>query len=411
MKRKSAFRTVTLAWVALCVIGAIPFVIAGVLNPYDALFESVSGFSTTGLSVIANPESLPGWLLVWRAFTHWVGGMGVLALLLAIVPHISGHPSQLLLTEAPGPIKGKLVTRTHDSALILYLIYFAITVALFLLLLIGGMSPLDAICHTFGTVGTGGFSTKLNSIAQYNSPYIENVITVFMLICSVNFNIYYLVICKKLKDAIKSEELRWLLIIYIVASGILTFSLTPVYGNFTTALRYAAFQSAASMSTTGFSSARFTEWPHLAQSMLIALMFVGGSAGSTAGGFKVSRILIIAKYIKRELSRTLHPKQVAAIRLEGVVVQQEPIRKAALYLCCYVAILFFSVLIVCFDRFNFETCFLNVVSAFNNIGLLWGEIGSPAEFSVLSKFILMADMLLGRLEILPILLALSFRRN
>ncbi|MDR2605691.1 MAG: TrkH family potassium uptake protein, partial [Oscillospiraceae bacterium] len=301
--------------------------------------------------------------------------------------------------------------KAQDTALLLYGIYFAITIVLFLLLIIGGMSPLDSICHTFSTVGTGGFSTRSASTAYYGSAYIDTVLTVFMMICSVNFNIYFLVICGKLKEALKSEELRWLFIIYAVSGAVITFDLTPLYGSFGETLRYAAFQSASAMSTTGFASTNYGAWKHLAQAILIALMFVGGSAGSTAGGFKISRVLLIGKYMKRELSRTLHPKQVAVFRLEGSPVQEEAVRKAALYFSCYIAILFFSTIIICFDRFSLEASFLTVVSSFNNVGLSWGEISSTADFSVLSKLVLITDMLLGRLEILPIFLALSVSRH
>jgi trk system potassium uptake protein TrkH len=414
LKRKTVFRTVTLIWGVLCIVGAVPFILSGTLNPIDALFESVSGFSTTGLTVIAKPEALSGWLLLWRSFTHWIGGMGVLALLLAIIPHISGHPSQLLLTEAPGPVKGKLVTKTRDSARIMYGLYFAITLILFILLIIGGMTPLDAICHTFGTVGTGGFSTKSSSIAYYNSTYIDIVITVFMILCSVNFNIYFLLAIRKFKDAVKSEELHWLLGIYAAAVAVIVFSLTPVYHSFGTALKNGAFHAATAMSTTGYVGAAFETWPHLAQAVLIALMFIGGSAGSTAGGFKISRILLLGKNIKRELARMLHPKQIAVIQLERTTLSESVIKQSALYLSCYITILFFSTLLVCFDKFNFETSFLTVLSAFNNIGLNWGVLGSGgnmSEFSVFSKLVLMADMLLGRLEIFPILLALNFSRK
>ncbi|MDR3148804.1 MAG: TrkH family potassium uptake protein [Oscillospiraceae bacterium] len=406
--RNFVFRTVTLVWLAMCILGALPYIFSGTLGAIDALFESISGFTTTGLTVVKNPEALPLWLLVFRSFTHWIGGMGVIALLLAILPRLGGSPAQLLSAESPGPVKGKTVAITRQAAKSLYAIYFVITALLFVMLCAGGMPVADAVIHTFSTVGTGGFSAKGLSIMHYDSAYITAVITVFMMLCSVNFNLYYLILIRKLKGLGQSEELRWLFGIYAVAVGLITLLLIPHYGGALPALSQAAFHSASAMSTTGFFASDFGVWPAAAKTILIGLMFIGGSAGSTAGGFKVARILLLCKSAKQELEKLLRPTAVNIARLDGKAVSENAIRSANSYLVFYVLILFFSTVIVSFDKYSFETAFLTVVSAVNNIGLCWGELGASGNlsgFGILSKFILMFGMLLGRLEIYPLLMA------
>ncbi|MDR2360850.1 MAG: TrkH family potassium uptake protein [Oscillospiraceae bacterium] len=410
--RNFVFRTVTSVWLAICVLGALPYIFTGTLGITDALFESVSGFTTTGLTVVTRPESLPSWLLVFRSFTHWIGGMGVIALLLAILPRLGAGSAQLMSTESTGPVKGKTVAITRQAAKSLYAIYFVITALMFALLCVGvaggGMTVTDALIHTFSTVGTGGFSSKGLSVTHYDSVYITTVITVFMMLCSVNFSLYYLILMRKLKSPGQSEELRWMLGIYVVAVAVITLVLRPYYGGASTALRQAAFQSASAMSTTGFFTADFGLWPTSAQVVLIGLMFIGGSAGSTAGGFKVSRALLLCKSARQELKKLLRPNAVSVTRLGGKAVSETAIQTAGSYLVFYVLIIAFGTLILSFDKYNFETVFLTTVSAVNNIGLSWGEIGTSGNlsgFGVLSKSVLMAVMLLGRLEIYPLLMA------
>jgi trk system potassium uptake protein TrkH len=345
---------------------------------------------------------------LWRSFTHWIGGMGVLALLYALLPYLEGYAPLLVVTEAPGPVKGKLASKSNISARILYAIYFAITAALFILLCAGGMSVFDSAIHTFGTVGTGGFSNQALSMSTYANPYFEIVITVFMLICSVNFNLYYLLILKRVRDVLKSDEVRWLLAIFAVSTALILISIYPQYGRIGTSLRLAAFQSGTAMSTTGYFTEDFSKWPILAQTVMFMLMIVGGSSGSTAGGFKVARIMLLFKAMKRGLKKALFPNLVEVVRLESKTVDEVSVQGAQTYLSVYLLIILGSVFALSFDRYNFETNFLTVISSVNNIGLCWGEIGATgnlAGFSALSKFVLMADMLLGRLEIFPLVLA------
>lgn len=407
---KEGFVIVSLAWLALSAVGALPFYISGEIPSFiDAFFETASGFTTTGASILTDVEAMSKGLLFWRSFTHWVGGMGVLVFVMAIIPTVSDRSIHLLRAEAPGPVVGKIVPKMKQTARILYIIYIALTFIEFVLLFAGGMPLFDSIVHAVGTAGTGGFGIKADSLASY-SPYIQWVITAFMLIFGVNFNLYYFVLIKKFKSAIKNEELLTYAIIVLFSVATITMNIRPLYEGISESLRYAAFQVAAVISTTGFATADFNQWPGMSKTILLLLMFIGGCAGSTAGGFKISRIVMLFKTIKRELQKLLHPRAVAAIRLDGKRVDEKTISSLASYLAIYALFFCVVVFLLGFDKFDLETNISVAASCVNNIGPGLGAAGpasSYAEFSPFSKVLLSLTMLLGRLEIFPLILTFS----
>ena len=407
---REGFVVVALAWIVLSLIGALPFYISREIPSYiDAFFETVSGFTTTGASILTDIESMSKGLLFWRSFTHWIGGMGVLVFILAIVPSVSDRTIHILKAESPGPIVGKLVPKMKQTARILYIIYIVLTVVQIVLLLLGGMPVFDSLIHTFGTAGTGGFGIKADSIAGY-SPYLQWVITIFMLIFGVNFNLYYLFLIKKYKTALKSEELRAYILIFLVSTVAIMINIMPIGGSFSESLRLAAFQVSSIVTTTGFSTTDFNTWPTFSKTILLLLMFIGSCAGSTAGGFKVSRVVLLLKKVKIELQKMLHPRSVANVRFEGKKIDNATISSVSSYLVMYTLLFCIFVFLLGFDKFDLESNISAVASCFNNIGPALGTAGpasSYAMFSPFSKILLSLAMLLGRLEILPIILTFS----
>jgi len=407
---KEGFFIVSASWILISVIGALPFTLSGEIPSYvDALFETVSGFTTTGASILTDVEAMSKGLLFWRSFTHWIGGMGILVFVMAILPNISGRSIHILRAEAPGPEVGKLVPRIKDTAKILYLIYIALTALQIVLLLLGGMTPFDSIVHAFGTAGTGGFGTKADSIASY-SPYLQWVITVFMLIFGVNFNLYYLTLTGKFRTALKSLEFWAYVAIVAVATVLIGINIRPEYGTVEETVRHSAFQVSSIITTTGFATTDFNLWPTFSKGILLLLMFIGGCAGSTAGGLKVSRLVIAVKQIRREVQRLLHPRAVKSLRFEGHPLEEQTIRGVlsylAVYLICFAAIF----LVVSLEPFGLETNFSATAACFNNVGPGFGAVGpagSFAAFSPLSKLALTGGMLLGRLEIFPLIILFS----
>ncbi len=405
---KEGFVIVALAWISLSLCGALPFFISGGIPNYiDAVFETVSGFTTTGASILTDVESLGYGLLFWRSFTHWIGGMGVLVFMLIIVPIHGGQGIFLLRAESPGPTSGKLVPKMHVSARILYEIYMVMTVLLVILLKIGGLPLYDSLVTAFGTAGTGGFSNWGASIAHYNSAYVDIVVSIFMLAFGVNFNLYYLLLLRKGKSIFKNEELRWYL--GIVGFAIVTIAINVVgqFESFAQSLRFSLFQVASIVTTTGFATADFNLWPEYSKTVLVTLMFMGACAGSTGGGLKVSRILLLIKNAKRELRTQLRPRSVHMVHMDGKAVEEQTLRNCGVYLSIYCLIGIISLLIISLDNFSFTTNFTAVVATFNNIGPgldVVGPTGNFAGYSWLSKIVLSFDMLAGRLEIYPVLL-------
>lgn len=407
---KEGFVIVSLAWIALSVVGALPFYISREIPSFvDAFFETVSGFTTTGASILTDVEAMSKGLLFWRSFTHWIGGMGVLVFVMAIVPKVSDRTIHILRAEAPGPVVGKIVPKMKQTARILYFIYIALTFIEMILLLAGGMSLFDSVVHAVGTAGTGGFGIKADSLASY-SPYIQWVITAFMFIFAVNFNLYYFMLIRKFRSAVKNEELITYLIIVFLSITAITINIRPLYEGVSESIRTAAFQVGAIISTTGFATADFNQWPGLSKTILLLLMFVGGCAGSTAGGFKISRVVMLFKTIKRELQKLLHPRAVSTIRLDGKRVDEKTISSLGSYLAIYALFFCVVVFLLGFDAFDLETNISAAASCVNNIGPGLGSAGpaaSYAGFSPFSKILLSATMLLGRLEIIPLVLTFS----
>lgn len=404
---REGFVTVALCWIVLSLMGAIPFLLTGTIpNFIDALFETVSGFTTTGASILPEVESLPRCVLFWRSFTHWIGGMGVLVFLLALLKMVDGSHMNLMKAESPGPSVSRLVPTVRSTAKILYSIYIVMTVLEMLFLLAGGMPLFDALTTAFGTAGTGGFGIKNDSIAGY-STYLQVVITIFMILFGVNFNIYYLVLVKKWKQVYKNEELRWYLIVIVSAILLIGWNIRGVYNSFGKALQQSAFQVASIITTTGFATADFNEWPEVSRTLLIMLMFVGASAGSTGGGIKVSRFIILLKSSAKELLQYLHPRQVRKIQMDGKPVEHEVVRNVNVYMMIYVLIFSFSVLFLAIDGHDLITNFTAVAATLNNIGPGLELVGPSANFSLFSypaKIVLIFNMLAGRLEIFPLLL-------
>ena len=407
---KEGFIIVALAWICLSAVGALPFVISGEIPSYiDAFFETVSGFTTTGASILTDVESLSKGILFWRSFTHWIGGMGVLVFIMAIIPSSTERSIHILRAEVPGPIVGKIVPKMKETAKILYLIYIALTVIEIAFLLFGGMSFFDSVVHAFGTAGTGGFGIKADSIASY-SPYLQWVITIFMLIFGVNFNLYYLILANKIKSILKSEELWVYIGITLISSVIIAVNISGMYGDVSEAIRAASFQVASITTTTGYATADFNLWPELSKTILLMLMFVGSCAGSTAGGFKISRVILLVKMVKREIQFLLHPRSVGVVRFEGKKVEAPVLKSLSAYTAVYLVCFITVFILLAFDNFDILTNFSAAAACFNNIGPGLSAVGPAAsytEYSVFSKLVLSVAMLFGRLEIYPILFVLS----
>ena len=407
---KEGFITVALCWIVLSIFGAAPFVITREIpNVFNALFETVSGFTTTGASILLDIEALSRTSLMWRSFTHWIGGMGVLVFILAILPISGGSSVYLLRAESPGPVVGKLTPKIRQTALILYAIYFTLTVTLIILLKIGGMSGFESITLSFGTAGTGGFGVKSTSIQSY-SMFCKMTIAVFMMLFGINFNIYYFILLKKIKDALKSEELHWYLAIMAFSTLFITMNIMYRYHNVGLAFSDAYFQVSSIMTTTGYATTDFNLWPQQSKTILVTIMFIGGCAGSTGGGIKVSRIVMLLKTIPKEIGYYIHPHSVRKLHFEGRAIEHETVRSVSVYLAIYVMIFAISMLILSFDKVDMVSSFTAVTATFNNIGPgleLVGPWGNYAFFSPVSKIILMFDMLAGRLELMPLLLLFS----
>ena len=395
---------VALSWLALCIFGAIPFVASGCIpHPIDALFETVSGFTTTGSSILTDVEVLPHCILIWRSFTHWIGGMGVLVFLLSLLPLAGGYHMNLMKAESPGPSVSKLVPKVQSTAKILYTIYFGMTLIQLALLLIGRVPLFDSLCITFGTAGTGGFGIVNDSLGSY-STYCQVVTTIFMILFGVNFTFYFCILKKKIKQVSSMTEV--LAYLAIIAASILaiTFNISGGFSSLFQAFHHAAFQVGSIITTTGFSTVDFNQWPGFSRTILVTLMFVGACAGSTGGGIKVSRILLLLKGIGREISLALHPRSVKRVRMEGRTVETEVIRSVNAYLALYMIIFVASVLIVSLDEKDLVTNFTAVAATLNNVGPglgLVGPAGNFSGFSNLSKLVLSFDMLAGRLELYP----------
>lgn len=407
---KEGFVIVSLAWILMSVIGALPFVISGEIPSFvDALFEMVSGFTTTGASILTDVEAMSEGLLFWRSFSHWIGGMGVLVFVLAITAGIPDRSIHIMRAEMPGPIVDKLVPKARETAKILYLIYIGMTLLEVVVLVICKMPVFDAIVHTFGTAGTGGFGIYGDSIAGY-SPVIQWVITVFMFLFGINFNLYYLLLMGKIKNVLRSSELWVYAGVGIVSCAAITVNIFSIYGNVSDALRHSAFQVSTVMTTTGYATADFNQWPVFSKTLLLVLMLMGACAGSTAGGLKVSRVIILVKSMRRELTHLLHPRSVKALKLEGKRLDEQTLSTTASYLMMYSACLVIIFLLLSFDKFDIETNISATVACFNNIGPglgAVGPVGNYFEYTDFSKIVLCAAMLLGRLEIFPLLLCFS----
>lgn len=407
---KEGFVIVALTWLALSAVGCLPFIISGEIPSFfDAFFETVSGFTTTGASVVIDVESMSHGILFWRSFTHWIGGMGVLVFIMAIIPTVTDRSIHILRAEMPGPIVGKLVPKTKDTAKILYLIYIIMTAVEIVLLLIGGMPLFESTVHAFGTAGTGGFGIKADSIAGY-SPYLQWVITIFMLLFGVNFNLYYLALIRHFHSIFKSRELWCYIGIFAAACFAITIDIYPMYQNFSESLRLAAFQTSSILTTTGFATADFNLWPGFSKAILFLLMFIGGCAGSTAGGLKVSRVILLFKIVRKELLHILHPRSVAVIKFEGKKVDNPTLNSVSTYFVLYIFGILGIFLILCLEPFDLETNLSATVSCFNNVGpglSLVGPASNYSAYSPLSKLMLSFAMLLGRLEIFPLWFTLT----
>ena len=406
---RDGMAVVALAWIAVSLFGALPFYISGSMPTYvDCIFETVSGFTTTGATILTEVESLDRGILFWRSFTHWVGGMGVLVFVMAILPMGGdGHGMHMLRAEMPGPAPGKLVSRMSDTAKILYGIYLVMTVIEILLLLAGGMPLFDSCIHAFGSAGTGGFSCRNLSVGAYNNPYFDIVIGIFMMLFGVNFNLYYFLLVRRFREVFRSEELWAYVIIAAVAVGAITVDIVDLYGSVSTSLRHAFFQVSSIMTTTGYATVDFNTWPSFSRAILVALMFIGGCAGSTAGGLKVARVVILEKASAGEMRRMLHPNAVPTIRFEGKPLSERSIRGVYLFLAVYMAIFVISCLLVSLEQMDLVTIFTAVATCINNVGPgleIVGPMGNFSSFSPFSKLLLSFDMLVGRLEIFPMLL-------
>ncbi len=415
---KEGMVSVALSWIALSFFGALPFYLSREIPVFeDALFEVISGFTTTGSSILPDVEALSRCMLLWRSFTHWIGGMGIIVFMLAVLPSIGGGATMhIMRAESPGPSVGKLVPKVRATATILYQLYIGITLVQIVLLLLFRMPLFDTLCITFGTAGTGGFGILNSSCADYTHPQ-QLIITIFMILFGVNFNVYYLLRIRKPKDAFRCEEARAYLGIIAASIILIAFNVRHMFPSLLESFHQAAFQVASIITTTGFATTDFDQWPEFSKSILVILMFIGACAGSTGGGLKVSRVLVGVKEMLQEMRSLFHPQCVNVLRLEGKRVENTTLRSINAFFVTYGLIFFLSLLIVSLDNFDFTTNFTAVAATFNNIGPGLSKVGPVcnwSEFSPLSKYVLMFDMLAGRLELFPLLLLFSpwtWRKN
>lgn len=399
-----------LSWVVLSIAGCIPFILTGEIPSFtDAMFETASGFSTTGASILTNVEAMSHVSLMWRSLTHWIGGMGVLVFLLAVVPMAGGSNMNLMRAESPGPTVGKIVPKVRSTAKMLYLIYLAMTITEIVILTICGMPLFDSICSAFGTAGTGGFGVRNDSFASY-SPHIQVIVAVFMIMFGMNFNFYYYFTTKQISKALKMSEVKCYLAVIAVVTAIICFSVRGLYGSFSEALRHSFFQVATIITTTGFATTDFDLWPSVAKFLILGLMILGACASSTGGGIKVARFQIMFKTVKREIQSYIHPRTVKKIHIDGKTVDSEVVHSVALYFFIYLIIFATSMFIVSFEGHDLVTIFSSVAATFNNIGpglSLVGPTQNYSFFSGLSKWVFIFDMLAGRLELMPLIVFLT----
>ncbi|MBQ2082976.1 MAG: TrkH family potassium uptake protein [Lachnospiraceae bacterium] len=404
--------SVALSWIVMSLVGAVPFVISGAIPSYiDALFETVSGFTTTGASILPEIESLPKGILFWRSLTHWLGGMGVLVFLLCLIPLTGGSRMNLMKAESPGPQVGRLVPKVQSTAKILYGIYISLTMAEILILIISGMRMFDAVTISFGTAGTGGFGVMNDSCGSYTNIQ-QSIIIVFMILFGVNFNVYFLILLKNIKGVLKSEEVWAYFAVIVISVTIITVNTIHMYEKAYDAFHHAAFAVGSIITTTGFATVDFNTWPALSKTVLCILMFIGACAGSTGGGIKVSRFLLLIKTIKKQITTSLHPNAVCTVKMDGKPVEEDVLRNVHIYLITYVLIFALSLLFISADNHDLTTNFTAVSATFNNIGPGLSLVGPTSNFtcfSDLSKMILSLDMLFGRLEIFPLLMLLNRR--
>ena len=407
------FLCVAGAWVLLSLFGCLPFIFSGAIPGFfDAFFETVSGFTTTGASILTEIESLPRGILFWRSFTHWVGGMGVLVLMLAVLPGDNSRAMHLLRAEIPGPQKGKLVPKLRQTAMILYGIYVCLTFVQTVALLIAGLPLYDALVTSLGTAGTGGFSVKNLSIAGYQNPAAEWIVAIFMFLFGVNFNLYFFLLIGRVREALRSEELISYALITLTATGVIAVNIFSLTGGVGEAIRTAFFQVTSISSTTGYVTANFDLWPSLSKTLLIFLMLIGACAGSTAGGLKVSRVMMLIKGAWREVLHTLRPRSCNVTRLDGQVLPEETVRATGSYLMIYVSTLLLSALFLSFDGFDLVTNFTASLACISNVGpglSVVGPTGNFSGFSAFSKLLLSFEMLLGRLEFFPMMILFAPR--
>ncbi len=408
LRAREGFLVVALSWVLLSAFGALPFVISGLIPNYiDAFFEAVSGFTTTGATLMGNFDGLPRGVMFWRSFTHWIGGMGVLVLTLALLPQMTGRSSHLVRAESPGPSLSKIVPKMGDTAKILYLIYGVLTVIELAALIIAGMSPYDAAIHAMGTAGTGGFSNYGSSVGAFDSAVIDAIITFFMVLFGINFALFYRVLVGGWRDALRSEELRWYLALFAGSTLFVSLMILPQYGTFLNALRYGSFQVATIMSTTGYATADFNLWPQAVKALIVVLMFIGSCAGSTAGGIKVVRVGILCKLGCREVRRTFQPRKVQVVRFEGKGVEENRLTQVSAFFFVYVLLVLAGMFLVSLEGlYDLETNFTAVLTCISNVGPGLGHVGPVENFSgygPFAKVVLSLLMLAGRLELFPIL--------
>jgi trk system potassium uptake protein trkH len=408
LRAREGFLVVALSWVLLSAFGALPFVISGLIPNYiDAFFEAVSGFTTTGATLMGNFDGLPRGVMFWRSFTHWIGGMGVLVLTLALLPQMTGRSSHLVRAESPGPSLSKIVPKMGDTAKILYLIYGVLTVIELAALIIAGMSPYDAAIHAMGTAGTGGFSNYGSSVGAFDSAVIDAIITFFMVLFGINFALFYRVLVGGWRDALRSEELHWYLALFAGSTLFVSLMILPQYGTFLNALRYGSFQVATIMSTTGYATADFNLWPQAVKALIVVLMFIGSCAGSTAGGIKVVRVGILCKLGCREVRRTFQPRKVQVVRFEGKGVEENRLTQVSAFFFVYVLLVLAGMFLVSLEGlYDLETNFTAVLTCISNVGPGLGHVGPVENFSgygPFAKVVLSLLMLAGRLELFPIL--------
>lgn len=404
---RDGYVIVSLSWIVLSAFGALPFVFSGAIPNYiDALFETVSGFTTTGATILSDVEAVPKSLLLWRSFTHWVGGMGVLVFIMAFLPLSGGQNLHIMRAESPGPSVSKLVPRIKTTALLLYAIYLVMTALEFVLLLFGGMSVFDAINTAFATAGTGGFSVRNDGLAGY-SDAVRMIVTVFMILFSINFNVYFLLLSKKFKDALKVSEVWYYLAIIAAATAVITVNIKRMFPSVGEAFRNAIFTVSSMISSTGFTAVDFNLWPELSRTIIVLVMFIGACTGSTGGGIKVYRIVILFKSMGKELHTLIHPKQVKKIRMDSHEIGHEVIRSVNVFMVCFILVFVISLVCISFEDYDLITNFTAVTTTINNIGPGLDFVGPTSNFgffSSFSKIVLIFDMLAGRLELFPMLL-------